>query len=234
MVMIYVKTLTGKTIAVEIELSSTVRQLKEAIQDKEGIPPDQQRLIFAGKQLTEEKKTLSEYNLKVESTVHLVLRLNRKASSASSSSSGAPKKKPAPAPVVRKAGSSSSNSSEVMKKKVTPVPRVKASRSSSDSSSVGVPIAKTAAPIAKTRVSIELTMDSPKIQVPAPKVKGPASKVKESAPKAKESKQSEGDLKERKYKARKAVLDELLSEQLLSNEQHQLYNSKVKSNLGLN
>jgi len=71
---LFVKTLTGKTVSIEVEEGESIEDVKAKIAEKEGIPPEQQRLIFGGQQL-QDSKTLDDYDVGDDATLHLVLRL---------------------------------------------------------------------------------------------------------------------------------------------------------------
>ena len=71
---IMIKTLTGKTLCLSVNSNDTVNEIKQKIQQKEGIPLEQQRLVFNGKQL-EDGNTIADYGIQADSSIHLVLRL---------------------------------------------------------------------------------------------------------------------------------------------------------------
>ena len=73
-IQLFVKSINGKTRTVVVNQTDTIRQIKEQIRDKEGINPDEQRLIYAGKNLADDK-TVADYNLSADATLHLVLRV---------------------------------------------------------------------------------------------------------------------------------------------------------------
>ncbi len=92
---IFIKTLQGKTLTLDVSDADTIQSVKNKIFEKEGIPQDQQRLVFNGKQL-EDDKTIADYNIQADSNIHLVLRLRggkRRAKKASKKTSKKSSKK---------------------------------------------------------------------------------------------------------------------------------------------
>jgi ubiquitin C len=71
---IFIKTLQGKTLTLDVNDNDTIASIKDKIAEKEGIPQEQQRLVFNGKQL-EDKNTIAEYGIENDASIHLVLRL---------------------------------------------------------------------------------------------------------------------------------------------------------------
>merc|ERR1712157_73557 len=71
---LFVKTLTGKTVSIEVEEGEAIEDVKAKIAEKEGVPPEQQRIIFGGQQL-QDGKTIDDYDIEDDCTLHLVLRL---------------------------------------------------------------------------------------------------------------------------------------------------------------
>ncbi|CAI2384685.1 unnamed protein product [Moneuplotes crassus] len=73
---IFIKTLNGKTIALDVIHMDTIEEIKQQIKDREGIEPHDQRLIYGGKSLNDDKRTLADYNIAKASTIYLVLKLH--------------------------------------------------------------------------------------------------------------------------------------------------------------